>query len=143
MPTPSVTFKNSSDLYVEWGHYYQKGGPVARYELKIMNLALSDTKIIAVDKSNNRVDISLNGTDGLQWAPDCLNLLNGTTPLSFSIRAVTYDESNGEYYDGAWSHQEDQSAYCKGKKSSLSHFNFALHFISSIYQRKSISYKIR
>ena len=118
MPTPLVTFKNQTEVLVEWGHaMFHRGAPtIASYDLKITHDTLGESTTLSVDGRDSSaffVNLAALGEDH-DWTPDCLNA-SITNLYNFSIRAVTEDKETGETFLGDWSREEVTPAYCKSK----------------------------
>lgn len=111
-----MTFKNSTEVSVQWGHLFHKGGPIKQFDLKVTHQNLRESKVLSVNGSENCHYISLFDLGHEQnWVPDCVN--DSITNLyNFSIRAVTYDFEADETYAGDWSPIEVVPAYCERKK---------------------------
>lgn len=116
MPSPLVTFKNSTQVFVEWGHLFHKGGPIKQFDLKITHQNLGLSKVVAVDAMHNSYSLSLADLGREQdWIPDCFN--DSITNLyNFSIRAITFDPKTEDTFAGDWSPIEVTPAYCKGNQ---------------------------
>ena len=114
MPSPSVTFKDTTNITIEFGHFYQMGGPSPEFQLNITNVGLNESRLMTYQE--NFVSLSL---DDLQWAPECNQ--NETEkklyPFVFTVRAVTTDISTGRKFYGDWSPAEIQNSLCKGELS--------------------------
>ncbi len=115
MPAPLVTFKNSTEVLIEWGHAFHKGGPIDRYDLKIAHQTLGESVVRHAKGGSNSLVLSLErvGEDS-DWTPDCFNE-SLTNLYNFSIRAVTVDRVKGSYYLGEWSPVEVTPAYCSSE----------------------------
>ncbi len=113
MPTPLVTFRNSTEVLVEWGHAFHQGGPIDHYDLQVAHQTLGESVTLSVKGQSNSVRLSLErlGEDS-DWVPDCFNE-SITNLYNFTIRAVTVDEELDETFLGDWSPVEVTPAYCK------------------------------
>ncbi len=115
MPTPLVTFRNSTEVLVEWGHAFHKGGPIDHYDLRVTHDTLEESVELSAPGGTNSLLLSLErlGVDS-DWTPDCFNQ-SLTNLYNFSIRAVTRDPDLRATYEGDWSPVEVTPAYCSSK----------------------------
>ena len=116
MPSPLVTFRNGTDLTIDWGHDFHQGGPIVGYEIEMAREALEEPHMIYVSGlSQHRTDLSLDELhDGQEWAPNCLT--NTTVyKYNFTIRAVTEDPATNKRFFSDWSSIEVVPGYCKSK----------------------------
>jgi len=127
MPTPLVKFRNRTEVLVEWGHAFHKGGPIDRFDLLVAHQTLGEEAVVRADAKSNSLVLSLEQLGSEQdWTPDCSNH-SVTNLYNFSVRAVTSD--NGKVYFGEWSPVEVVPGYCKGEISGTKR-------ASSIFEKK-------
>ena len=110
MPSPMVTFINSTEIKVSWSNEtFHLGAPtIQRYEVKIVSQDTSEEVFFKDDIPGHltSIDAILNN------APDCNNM-SMTHLLNVTIRSWTRDKS--EEFVSPLSPVEVISAYCGGK----------------------------
>jgi hypothetical protein len=115
MPSPLVNFRNSTEVLVEWGHAFHKGGPIDRFDLLVAHQALGQETVVKADGNASSILLSLERLrDEQDWAPDCTNQ-SVTNFYNFSVRAVTKDPADDKLFFGDWSPVEVVPGYCQGK----------------------------
>ncbi len=116
MPSPLVTFKNSTEVKIEWGHgFFHKGGPLHHFDIKIIHQTLNRSVILEAPGHAESSTVSLAKIgENEDWTPDCSNK-SITNLYNFTIRAVTVDRSIDQTYEGEWSPTEVTPAYCTSK----------------------------
>jgi hypothetical protein len=114
MPSPLVTFRNSTEVDVSWGHDFHKGGPIREFELQVTHQGLRSNRVLLVsgDANNKTLSLAQIGRDE-SWSPDCVNG-SVTNLYNFSIRAITFDPSTRQTFKSQWSPIEVVPAYCEG-----------------------------
>ena len=114
MPSPLVTFINSTEVEVQWDpSSFHHGGPIDSYEV-IINSSKTEEKFTQIIQGNiTKVKLSLTEISE-NLAPDCTNASMTNNLYNFTIRAVTIDKKFQKYY-GDWSLAEVVPAYCGGE----------------------------
>jgi len=115
MPSPLVNFQNRTEVLVEWGHVFHKGGPINHFDVLIAHQLLGKETVVHAKGHSNSLTLSLAHIEDEQdWTPDCTN--NSVTNLyNFSVRAVTHDPADDSLFFGEWSPVEVVPGYCQGK----------------------------
>lgn len=114
MPAPTVTFKNSTEVLVEWDRKFHMGGPIDSYEVLVAHQALRETAELHANGDEYNMLVSLDTVvENQDWSPDCFNE-SLTNLYNFSVRAVTVD-GTGKHYRGNWSDVRVTPAYCECK----------------------------
>ena len=120
MEMPDTRFINSSHFVVEWPYAFHVGGPLLRYDVKVVSQALNQWHVVAVLPKAKRVTINLHKvTKEADWAPNCENQTVQTNLFNISVRAVTQDPKTHQVFIAPWSKERIVSAACPGKLNFL------------------------
>lgn len=115
MPSPAVTFVNSTEVKVEWHtRQFQHGGPIKRYDLQICSEHTNACYIKTYENNKSKDTLVLDKINN-DLAPDCQNS-TVTNMFTFRIRSVTHNDS-GDEFESPWSPDEIVPAYCQGTKN--------------------------
>ncbi len=113
MPSPIVTFVNSTQVDVNWGvQNFHKGGPILRYELRICSQRTEACHEFHYPAEYSRADLILDQVKN-DLAPNCYNE-SVTNFFNFTVRSVTF-KNEDETFFSEWSPEEIVPAYCEGE----------------------------